>query len=119
MATYLQCFWGLFLSLSLYFIHSTPTPHVTLLLKALQLFFWSPSLIMISDDLYLFFYFFSVFPQVYIVYLGLNHIHDPTLTSKYHHQLLSNVFARFLYLYIPNDPTYYSLEFVKLLLLDY
>ncbi|KAG2671483.1 hypothetical protein I3760_14G138200 [Carya illinoinensis] len=57
MAAYIQCFWGLFLSLSLYFIHSTPTPHV------------------------------------YIVYLGLNHIHDPTLTSKYHHKLLSNVFA--------------------------
>ncbi|KAK7822258.1 subtilisin-like protease sbt3.18 [Quercus suber] len=57
MATYLQCFWGLSLTLPLYFIQSTATPHV------------------------------------YIVYLGVSHIHDPTLTSKYHHQLLSNVFA--------------------------
>ena len=32
------------------------------------------------------------FPQVYIVYLGLNQSHDPLLTSKHHHQLLSNVF---------------------------
>ncbi|KAK3003786.1 hypothetical protein RJ639_019711 [Escallonia herrerae] len=29
---------------------------------------------------------------VYIVYLGLNHFHDPLLTSKHHLQLLANVF---------------------------
>ncbi|XP_058200519.1 subtilisin-like protease SBT3.18 isoform X3 [Rhododendron vialii] len=32
--------------------------------------------------------------QVYVVYLGLNKIHDPILTTNHHLQLLSNVFAR-------------------------
>ncbi|KAJ7955446.1 Subtilisin-like protease [Quillaja saponaria] len=57
MGFYLHRFWGLFLSLPLYLVHSTPKP------------------------------------QVYIVYLGLSHIHDPTLTIDYHLQLLLNVFA--------------------------
>ncbi|RVW48722.1 Subtilisin-like protease SBT3.18 [Vitis vinifera] len=56
MASSFQCFWGLFFSLSIYFIQATPTSNV------------------------------------YIVYLGLNQSHDPLLTSKHHHQLLSNVF---------------------------
>ncbi|KAF8398598.1 hypothetical protein HHK36_017529 [Tetracentron sinense] len=57
MATSFQWFWGLFLLLSLFFIQSTPTPHV------------------------------------HIVYLGLNQVHDPLLTTKSHLQLLSNVFT--------------------------
>ncbi|KAK6936972.1 Peptidase S8/S53 domain [Dillenia turbinata] len=32
-------------------------------------------------------------PHVYIVYLGLNRINNPILTTKFHIQLLSNVFA--------------------------
>ncbi|XP_058001631.1 subtilisin-like protease SBT3.18 isoform X2 [Hevea brasiliensis] len=35
----------------------------------------------------------SCFLQVYIVYLGLNQFHDPIVTSNFHIQLLSNVFA--------------------------
>ncbi|ERM93537.1 subtilisin-like protease SBT3.18 isoform X1 [Amborella trichopoda] len=31
--------------------------------------------------------------EVYIVYLGLNHLDDPLLTTKYHLQLLSKVFS--------------------------
>ncbi|KAK6247912.1 hypothetical protein QUC31_019477, partial [Theobroma cacao] len=31
--------------------------------------------------------------QVYIVYLGINQFHDPILTSKFHLQVLSDVFA--------------------------
>ncbi|XP_022731577.1 subtilisin-like protease SBT3.18 [Durio zibethinus] len=31
--------------------------------------------------------------HVYIVYLGINQFHDPILTSKFHIQVLSNVFA--------------------------
>ncbi|XP_061360586.1 subtilisin-like protease SBT3.18 [Gastrolobium bilobum] len=57
MAAYFQCFWGLFLSRSIYFVQSTSAP------------------------------------QVYIVYLGLNHISDPGLTFRYHLQLLSTVFT--------------------------
>lgn len=37
MATPFQSFWGLFLSLSFYIIHSTSTNHVTLLYNVLQL----------------------------------------------------------------------------------
>lgn len=98
MATYLQCFWGLSLSLSLYFIQSTPTPQVTLLPKSVS----SASFVPFSNNdlISLFISDFFDFSQVYIVYLGLSHIHDPTLTSKYHHQLLSNVFARFCYIFL-------------------
>ncbi|TKY47854.1 Subtilisin protease SBT3.5 [Spatholobus suberectus] len=87
MAAYFVCFWGLFLSCSIYFVQSKSTPQVKLISHSVFI----ASLITTYSLKYLSSCFLHI--QVYIVYLGLNHIRDPGLTFHYHLQLLSTVFT--------------------------
>ena len=107
-AAYCQCFLALVLSYSIYFVQPTSsTPQVKLvwLTKCFSMFFVH-SLITTYFLKYLIIYFLHI--QVYIVYLGLNHIGDPSLTLHYHIQLLSTVFTWSLF----------NIFFIVLLLLN-
>ena len=86
MATGFQCFWSLSLTLSLYFIHSTSSSHVTSICKTLLV-----SLQLITT-LILRVYF--CLNQVYIVYLGHANYTDPLLTYEHHVRHLTSVFHR-------------------------
>ncbi|KAJ4824270.1 hypothetical protein Tsubulata_021239 [Turnera subulata] len=87
MATYPECFWGLFLSLLFILSESTSHVHFCCFSSIFRLFL-SPSPIMIIPSSLR-----CCSMQVYIVYLGLRQFHDPIITSESHIQLLSNVFS--------------------------
>lgn len=96
-AYYFQRFWGLFLSCSInYFVQSTSTPQVKLTSSpSVSVCFCHTSITTTTINFlkYLTSCFLLPHIQVYIVYLGFNHIGDPGLTFNYHLQLLSTVFT--------------------------